>query len=92
MRRRFSFAEKRQFALDIAMALEYLHSFNVVHRDVKVRFPRGFSLARERTADERDGEAGGLRVRAGDRWAMWRALSAENNKSIQVSFCGSPAM
>ena len=33
---RYSNVDKRKFILDIAMALEYLHSFNVVHRDIKV--------------------------------------------------------
>ncbi|KAK8818968.1 hypothetical protein WA538_001548 [Blastocystis sp. DL] len=72
-RRKFSFAEKRQFALDIAMALEYLHSFNVVHRDVKL----ANVLLTNGTAKLAD---------------FGYAREIENNKSIQVSFCGSPAM
>lgn len=35
---RFTNEEKRKYILDIAMALEYLHSFNVVHRDIKVSY------------------------------------------------------
>ncbi|KNB42131.1 tyrosine protein kinase [Blastocystis sp. subtype 4] len=33
---KYSNVDKRKFILDIAMALEYLHSFNVVHRDIKL--------------------------------------------------------
>ena len=33
---RLSHKEKKAYILNIARALEYLHSFNIIHRDVKV--------------------------------------------------------
>lgn len=33
---------KKKYLLDVARALEYLHSFNIIHRDIKVGEDAGF--------------------------------------------------
>ena len=70
---RYSNEVKRGFILDIAHALEYLHSYNTVHRDIKL----GNIVITNN------------RAKVGD---FGYAREIENNKSIEVSFCGSPAM
>lgn len=70
---RFSNEVKKQFVLDIAQALEYLHSYNIVHRDIKMANVL-VTNNRAKVAD------------------FGYAREIENNKSIEVSFCGSPAM
>lgn len=64
---------KKHFILNIAHALEYLHSYNIVHRDIKM----ANVLITNNCAKVAD---------------FGYAREIENNKSIEVSFCGSPAM
>ena len=64
---------KKKYLLDVARALEYLHSFNIIHRDIK--------LANVLLTD-------GI-AKVAD---FGYAREIEDNKSIEVSFCGSPAI
>ncbi|OAO13264.1 TKL family protein kinase [Blastocystis sp. ATCC 50177/Nand II] len=70
---KFSNEVKKRFVLDIAQALEYLHSYNIVHRDIKMANVL-VTNNRAKVAD------------------FGYAREIENNKSIEVSFCGSPAI
>ena len=64
---------KKKYILNVAEALAYLHSYNIVHRDIKL----ANVLMKDDVAKIAD---------------FGFAREIENNKSIEVSFCGSPAI
>ena len=65
--------DKCRYLLDIARAIEYLHSFNTIHRDIKLANVL-MTKGRAKLAD----------------FGFARVI--DNNESIVISFCGSPAM
>ena len=67
---------------DIGTAIQYLHSMNIAHRDVKVR-PEGVWAGRkERKAEKQMGSSGLNRTRSTVRWSKRYCSSASVRRAL----------